>query len=446
MKSRKLWDSNATISKADYWGTMQGKGAAKITLHDDGVPDGSARGALSWVHQKHHEYHVIIDSRTTEYYQMIPFNGAAMSLKNGGINSPYGCNKSGRVNIQICIISHGQSLNSNLTPWAVNIIKEIAKSWDVPLIVINSGRSEKAWLTRSGIFGHKNAPGNGHTDPGHIPQSKFDTHVSDSPKKRVYSFLRKGDEGRLVKKLQTALEIHVDGKFGDGTERAVRRFQRLQGLESDGVVGRSTWKALGYKYVRPVTRILKRGSKGLEVRKLQRALKLKTDGQFGRKTKRAVQKIQRKNKLYPDGVVGPKTWKALGIRYKKPKVRGSLTKNSNTRWPTNKNLMKGLRGIANELNMQLHIVSGYRSFAEQSRLYNGWIRRLPGFNLAAPPGSSAHNYGNAADVGVIVNGKYISIGNYAPARRLLAKYGLRRTVRDSRGNVLEQWHVSYVGK
>lgn len=38
----------------------------------------------------------------------------------------------------------------------------------------------------------------------------------------------------------------------------------------------------------------------------------------------------------------------------------------------------------------LHVTSGTRTRAEQQRLYDGWIRRLPGFNLAAPPGQSNH--------------------------------------------------------
>lgn len=38
----------------------------------------------------------------------------------------------------------------------------------------------------------------------------------------------------------------------------------------------------------------------------------------------------------------------------------------------------------------LFVSSGTRTRDEQAYLYNGWIRRLPGFNLAAPPGSSNH--------------------------------------------------------
>ncbi len=43
------------------------------------------------------------------------------------------------------------------------------------------------------------------------------------------------------------------------------------------------------------------------------------------------------------------------------------------------------------------IVSGYRFYDEQLRLYNGWLNHLPGFNLAARPGTSNHEKGLAID-------------------------------------------------
>ena len=57
--------------------------------------------------------------------------------------------------------------------------------------------------------------------------------------------------------------------------------------------------------------LLKKGSKGKYVKKLQKILKLKEDGIFGAKTEAAVKKFQKKKGLTVDGQVGPKTWKAL---------------------------------------------------------------------------------------------------------------------------------------
>lgn len=47
----------------------------------------------------------------------------------------------------------------------------------------------------------------------------------------------------------------------------------------------------------------------------------------------------------------------------------------------------------------LGITSGGRTREQQAYLYNGYKKGLPGFNLAAPPGTSLHESGIAADFG-----------------------------------------------
>ena len=59
---------------------------------------------------------------------------------------------------------------------------------------------------------------------------------------------------------------------------------------------------------------LKKGSKGEDVKTLQRALKITpVDGDFGTKTETAVKAFQKSKGLGGDGIVGNKTWQALGI-------------------------------------------------------------------------------------------------------------------------------------
>lgn len=63
--------------------------------------------------------------------------------------------------------------------------------------------------------------------------------------------LRQGSTGGEVKEVQRRLKLWgyyngtVDGVFGAGTRSAVIAFQKKNGLKADGVVGKSTYKALG---------------------------------------------------------------------------------------------------------------------------------------------------------------------------------------------------------
>ncbi|HLJ46230.1 MAG TPA: peptidoglycan-binding domain-containing protein [Bryobacteraceae bacterium] len=74
-----------------------------------------------------------------------------------------------------------------------------------------------------------------------------------------------------------------------------------------------------------MSRILRYGSTGIEVRNLQAALNfqmcprfapLATNGDFGTRTLVRLQEFQRGSNLTPDGIVGPATWRALLPAYR----------------------------------------------------------------------------------------------------------------------------------
>ncbi len=137
----------------------------------------------------------------------------------------------------------------------------------------------------------------------------------------------------------------VLGDFDAATEQAVREFQRIFGLEVDGIVGKATWYRLVYLYV-GVTRLselasqgqsyyavefefpgtLRQGDRGSGVRVMQHMLQvlaqfdngispIAVDGQFGPATAQAVRAFQSGAGLVVDAVVGPLTWRAMHDEY-----------------------------------------------------------------------------------------------------------------------------------
>jgi peptidoglycan hydrolase-like protein with peptidoglycan-binding domain len=135
-----------------------------------------------------------------------------------------------------------------------------------------------------------------------------------------YRPLRRGDRGARVKTLQCLLGSGghhrggVTGSFGTETRTAVRAFQQRRGLRVTGRANERTWTALLATGPRPV---LKRGSEGPAVRRLQRALTsalpgvVAVHGHFGPATTSAVLRYQARTGLRVTGVASPGTWRAL---------------------------------------------------------------------------------------------------------------------------------------
>lgn len=133
----------------------------------------------------------------------------------------------------------------------------------------------------------------------------------------------------------------TSGVFGSSTEAAVRKFQSIFNLTSDGIVGKATWYKLSQIYTAvarlaeldsegtelgigtvPPNTVLRQGSRGNDVLTLQYLLNVisqfypgipsvSQDGIFGNATRQAVIAFQQMMQLSPDGIVGPATWQAI---------------------------------------------------------------------------------------------------------------------------------------
>ena len=135
-----------------------------------------------------------------------------------------------------------------------------------------------------------------------------------------YHRIGRGDQGREVKALHCLLKRKgaydggMHGWFKNRTVAAVRAYQRAHHLPATGIVSLRTWVTLLATGGSPV---LKYGSVGEAVRRVQRAMNAAVDarlaitGVYARETVQAVRAYQHAVRIAPNGVVADATWAKL---------------------------------------------------------------------------------------------------------------------------------------
>ena len=169
--------------------------------------------------------------------------------------------------------------------------------------------------------------------------------------------LKEGDSGSNVELMQIKLNrisanypgipkiYPVDGFFNQSTTDAVKKFQEVFNLESDGVIGKATWNSINHIY-NAVKKLYSVNSEGLKVDELNTqydtelnigdssggvyvlqyylsyialfyptVMSVIPDGDFGVKTEDAVKSYQKTFGLLQTGIVDETTWYSIQDTY-----------------------------------------------------------------------------------------------------------------------------------
>lgn len=181
-----------------------------------------------------------------------------------------------------CSLMQSVAAENNLRPWGIASIVVVPVVLPIP----GTGPIELAWAQRLA---------------GALPVLR--------PAATARRSVRRAQA--LINVADGTAHLTEDGGFGPLTTAATKRFQRAYHLDDDGVIGAKTWAALV-----GALPTLRRGAKGVEVRRLQALLNvlgagIREDGDLGGNTEAAVRNFQARYGLSRDGVAGPVTYTTL---------------------------------------------------------------------------------------------------------------------------------------
>lgn len=114
-----------------------------------------------------------------------------------------------------------------------------------------------------------------------------------------------------------------------------------------------------------------------------------------------------------------------------------LKLDTDTRYPL-PSVSRKLNAVGRDLNRKLFIREGWRTRARQQELYSEYERRGFAPPIVARPGTSRHETGHAADVGVnprVGDADGVSLRDFPGGAAAAQRHGLRFTVPS------EAWHV-----
>lgn len=287
--------------------------------------------------------------------------------------------------------------------------------------------------------------------------------------RRAENGIEQGDEGRHILNIKERLRAAGfdpqtrHNRFDDRTRGAVEAYQRREGLPETGEVDRRTWSHLRRQVIysnrdgAPAQREGEFSSAVLRSERMLKKLGLKpgrVDGLFDRHTLAASRRFERKYDTGGnDGAIGSGQIRAMAREVRERELGPTRSATAYVNGAPRKIKVVTIDGKPVEVDtakaflrmeraakkdgIDLRVVSGFRTMAEQRYLYNLWLSGRG--NQAAPPGYSNHQSGTALDLNT--TGPSDSVGS-GPVYNWLARnahrFGFRRIPS-------EHWHWEYQG-
>jgi N-acetylmuramoyl-L-alanine amidase len=222
-------------------------GVKKIVLHWTANPGASAENHQRYFNgsaienKRTASAHIFVDSK--EAVCIVPLNEVAYHANDNAqvlLGKPYrgvdelkpNANKLS-IGVEMCV-EDDETISPATVQRTVEVIAELCKIYSL---------TEKD-IVRHYDVTHKNCP-----SPFVRNSSLFDDFkkgVGDILHPPVYPgiLLKTGSKGENVERIQKALNVPVTGVFDGVTLRALKEFQKANGLVSDGIVGVKTWSKL----------------------------------------------------------------------------------------------------------------------------------------------------------------------------------------------------------
>ncbi|AZV43740.1 hypothetical protein BAOM_3131 [Peribacillus asahii] len=157
------------------------------------------------------------------------------------------------------------------------------------------------------VFSHKEA-GNAIVIQGEDGKEYRYIHLESLPKFKAGDSIKAGQTIGKMGSTGTSTAAHLDLKIKDSKGNYINPETYIKDLAKGGDGSKISAVSAS------TSSTLKVGSRGSDVKELQKALGIPADGIFGKDTEKAVKAFQKKNKLAVDGIAGAQTLKALGIK------------------------------------------------------------------------------------------------------------------------------------